>query len=306
MSKPKVAVMMLNWNGLVDTIECLESLQKITYPNYDVVVLDNGSKGNDAQALENKFGSYIHVIKNDRNYGGCGGYNIGIRHVLEHSDAEYLLMLDNDAVVAPDFLDELVQVMVRDNKIGIATAVIYSYDEPNRLQQSVSMRINYWLGEFVGMDWFSDFFITPKLKDNLPREVEQIGYWCALFRRGCIEKVGLLDETYYLTWESADYCERVARAGYKIVYVPKAKIWHKWRHSKKIDGWMQYWHPRNRFKFMRQYATKMQNISFYAYFFGVHLWLATAYYLVWIRHPDVLLSFYKGVRDGVFKTTRVK
>ncbi len=301
MNEPKVAVIILNWNGLEDTIECLESLKKIDYPNYEVVVVDNGSEGNDAQVLEEKFGDYIRVIKNDRNYGGGGGYNVGMRQVLCDSNIKYLLTLDNDAVVAPDFLSEMVKVIDGDSGIGIVTAVIYSYDKPDRIQQSLSGRINYWIGDFIGMDWFSGFFIVPKLKDSLPREVKQIGFWCALFKRECIENVGLLDEAYFLAWESADYCERLAMAGYKIKYVPKAKIWHKWRGSKKIDGWIQYWHPRNRFKFMRQYGTRLQNISFFVFFFTVHIWLATAYYLIWYRRPRVLLSFYKGVRDGLLK-----
>lgn len=301
MKQPKVAIMTLNWNGLEDTIECLESLKKITYPNYEVVVIDNGSKGNDAQVLDDRFGDYIHLIRNDRNYAGCGGYNIGRRYVWGNSDAEYLLMLDNDTIVDTEFLNEMVQVITRDNKVGVVTAVIYSYNEPNRIQQSLSGRINFWIGDFIGMDWFSGFFIVPKLKDDLPREVKQIGFWCALFKRECIENVGLLDETYFLAWESADYCERIARAGYKIMYAPKAKIWHKWRGAKKVDGWIQYYQPRNRFKFMRQYGTRMQNISFYAFFFAVHFWLATAYYLIWHRRPRVLLRFYKGVRDGLLK-----
>ena len=300
--QPKVAVMTLNWNGLKDTIECLESLKKIAYTNYEVVVIDNGSKGNEAQVLEEKFGDSMHLIKNDRNYGGSGGYNIGMRYVLGNSDAEYLLMLDNDTVVAPEFLDELVQVITGDKKIGVVTAVIYSYDKPYQIQQSLSGRINYWIGDLIGMDWFTALFVKPKIKDNSPREVKQIGFWCALFRRECIENIGLLDETYFFAWEGADYCERLGKAGYKIVYTPKARIWHKWRTSKKMDGWIQYYHPRNRFKFMRQYATRMQNVSFYIFFFAIHLWLATAYYLILHHRPRVLLNFYKGVRDGAFPT----
>ncbi len=302
MKQPKVSIMTLNWNGLKDTIECLESLKKIIYSNYEVVVIDNGSKENEAQVLEDKFGDYIRVIKNDRNYGGSGGYNIGMRYVLANSDADYLLMLDNDTVVDPEFLDEMVKVITKDSKVGVVTAVIYSYDKPDQIQQSLSGRINYWIGDLIGMDWFTALFVKPKLKSGLPREVKQTGFWCALFSRECIETIGLLDETYFFAWEGADYCERIGIAGYKIVYAPKAKIWHKWRTSQKMDGWIQYYHPRNRFKFMRQYATRMQSISFYVFFFAVHLWLATAYYLIWHRRPRVLLNFYKGVMDGVFPT----
>ncbi|MCJ7655366.1 MAG: glycosyltransferase family 2 protein [Dehalococcoidia bacterium] len=300
MNQPKVSTITLNYNGLEDTTECLESLKKINYPNYEVIVVDNGSDGNDAQLLEEKFGDYIHLIKNDKNYGFAGAVNIAIKYALDNSSPDYLLLLDNDTVVDKNFLDELVQVITRDSKVGAVTAVIYSYNKPDQIQQSLSGRINFWIGDLIGMDWFSDFFLVPTNKDNLPREVKQPGFWCALFKRECIENVGLMDRTYFFTWETADYCMRLGRAGYKIVYAPKAKIWHKWRTSGKIDGRSQYYLLKNRFKFMRKYATRMQNIAFLTFFFAVHFWLATAYYLIWLRRPRMLLSFYKGVRDGLF------
>src|SRR4030065_2361956 len=90
MNQPKVSIITLNWNGLEDTTECLESLKKIAYTNYEVIVVDNGSEGNDAQVLEERCGDYIHLIKNDRNYGAGGGINIGMRYVLDNSNADYL------------------------------------------------------------------------------------------------------------------------------------------------------------------------------------------------------------------------
>ncbi|GAG89310.1 unnamed protein product, partial [marine sediment metagenome] len=110
MNQPKVSIITLNWDGLEYTIECLASLKKITYPNYEVIVVDNGSKGNDAQVLEEKFGDYIHIIKNDMNYGSRGGVNIGMRYFLNNSNSDYLLLLDNDTVVDPEFLTEMVKV----------------------------------------------------------------------------------------------------------------------------------------------------------------------------------------------------
>ena len=91
MKHSKVSIIILNWNGLGDTIECLESLKKVAYPNYDVVVVDNGSEGNDAQVLKEKFGNYIHVIQNDKNYGFAGGVNIGIHYVLENTQPDHFL-----------------------------------------------------------------------------------------------------------------------------------------------------------------------------------------------------------------------
>ena len=302
MNQPKVSVITLNWNGLENTIECLESLKKINYPNYEVIVVDNGSEGNDAQVLEEKFGDYIHLIKNDRNYGAAGGLNIGMRYALNNSNPDYLLLLDNDTVVDPEFLTEMVKVAEADPAIGIATAKIYYYDEPDRLQ-FVSGKMDFWRGDIIGMRGVERLLGRKEIdrgQHDSIKETEQIGFWCALLKRRSVESIGLFDEKYFLAWEGADYCLRIWEAGYKIVYTPKARVWHKGLTAKKLDGFIEYYNPRNRFRFMKQHATKWQYRSFLIYFFGIHFWLATAYYLIWHRRPGVLFSFYKGVRDGLF------
>ncbi len=304
MNQPKVSIITLNWNGLENTIECLESLKKITYPNYEVIVVDNGSKGNDTQVLEDKFGDYIRLIKNDKNYGFTGGANIGMRYALDTSNPDYLLLLDNDTVVDPEFLDEMVKVAGADPAIGIAVAKIYFYDEPDRLQ-FVSGKIDFWRGDLIGMRGVDRVLGRKEIdrgQHNSIKETEQIGFWCALLKRKVVDSIGVFDEKYFFSWEGADYCLRTWEAGYKIVYIPRAKVWHKWQTANRIDGFLQYHNPRNRFRFMKQYATKWQYRSFLIYFFGIHFWLATVYYLIWLRRPRVLLSFYKGVRDGLFNS----
>jgi len=299
-NQPKISVLILNWNGLEDTLECLHSLKRVSYPNFDTVVFDNGSdNAGEKTAILNQFGNFAHVIGGDKNVG-TSGFNVAINYALANSSPDYILLLDNDAVIEPNCLDELVKVMTTDSQIGAVTALIYSYDEPDQIQQSLSGRVNFWIGDVIGMDWVTRLFkIRPTLKDDLPGEVKQTGFWCMLFKRECFEKVGFIDRKYFFTWESVDYCERLRRKGYKIVYAPKARIWHKWRTANKIDGRTEYYHPRNRFKFMKQYATRWQYISFFLFFFGLHFWLATIYYLVWCRRPDVSRSFIRGARDGV-------
>ena len=125
--EPKVSIIILNWNGLDDTIECLESLQKITYPNYEVIVVDNGSRGNDAQVLREKFGDYIELIQNDKNYGYTGGNNIGIRYALHNSSWDYFLVLNNDTVVESGFLTELVNIAESAPSSGIAGPKIHLF-----------------------------------------------------------------------------------------------------------------------------------------------------------------------------------
>ena len=138
---PKVSIIILNWNSLDDTVHCLESLEKITYPNYDIIVVDNGSKGNDAEILREKFKGYIHIIENDKNYGFPEGCNIGMRYALKNSAPDYILLLNNDTTVAPDFLAEMVKIAESDPLIGIAGPKIYFYHEPYKIQ-SVGLQID--------------------------------------------------------------------------------------------------------------------------------------------------------------------
>jgi len=304
MNQPKVSIITLNWNGLEDTMECLESLKKISYLNYEVVVVDNGSEGNDAQVLEEKFGDYIHLIKNDRNYGASGGHNIAIRYVLKNSNPDYLLLLDNDTVVDPEFLTEMVKVAEAAPAVGIAGAKVYYYDEPDRLQYCGG-KIDIWGGvvspllgiireKILGTKEFD------RGQNDSVQEVEHIAFWSALLKRKSVESIGLFDERHFWGWEDYDYFIRAKKAGFKVVYIPRAKIWHKYRSINRMDGFLQYHSLKSRFHLIRQYKAGWQYGSFLIYFFGIYFWLATVYYLIWLRRPRMLLSFYKGVRDGLF------
>ncbi len=316
MKQPKVSIIILNWNGLEDTIECLESLKKINYPNYEVIVFDNASDGNDVQVLEERFGDYIHLVKNDRNYGTCGGRNIGMKYALNNSNPDYLLMLDNDTVVDPEFLTEMVKVAEAAPAIGIAGAKIYYYDEPDRLQY-LGGKIDLWRGQLVvtssimeRIKAFCGSFLSQhplgrkeidRGQHNSIKEIEHVAFWCALFKRKSLESIGFFDERYFFyAWEDADYCLRARQAGYKIIYVPKAKVWHKYRSGSKLDGFPQYYAVKSHFQLMKKHATRWQYRCFLIYFFGFHLWLLVVSFLIRLRRPRILLSFYKGVRDGLF------
>ncbi|MFC1865899.1 glycosyltransferase [Chloroflexota bacterium] len=92
---------MPNWNGLADAIEYIESLERVTYPNFEVIVIDNASKGDDVRVLGEKFGDYTTFIENDKNYSCGEGYNSGIRFVLKNSGSKYIMTMNNDVVLDP-------------------------------------------------------------------------------------------------------------------------------------------------------------------------------------------------------------
>jgi len=219
---PKVSIVILNWNGCDDTIECLESLKKIDYSNYDVIIVDNASSGDDVAVLHARFGDYIHSIVNERNEGFAGGCNIGMRYALERG-ADYILLLNNDTVVDAGFLTEMVRVAEGDSKIGITGCKIYYYSQPGLLQ-SVGGKVNWWLGitTMCGRDEED----KGQYDDLLERDF--VFGTALLLKRSVINKIGLLDASFFFECEDIDYCTRAKRAGCKIKYVPASKIWHKY------------------------------------------------------------------------------
>jgi GT2 family glycosyltransferase len=247
MSSPSVGIVILNWNGWRDTIECLESLSKITYPNYKIVVVDNGSKDNSADNLQKRFPN-IKLVKNPDNLGFAGGNNVGIRESLK-SKADYVLLLNNDTTVEPDFLDRLVEAITGDEKIGIASPKIMFYREPD----------NIW---FVGggfLPWlkkpFHKYYGERDSKQvKATTEVDWVSGCCMLIKREVFGKIGLLDADYFNNYEDVDFCVRAKKAGYKIVIVPEAKIYHKFAASMggKFSPFYTYFRTRNNLLFFKK------------------------------------------------------
>jgi len=226
MSYPKVSIIILNWNGLEDTIECLESLQKINYPNYEVIVVDNGSRGNDAQVLQEKFGDYVHLIKNDKNYGFAKGNNIGIRYAFDNPSSEYFLLLNNDTAVAPNFLAELIKAARSDASIGIVGPKIYYYDFEGR------NNVIWFAGGKISWYRLNVFYHIGLRDGDLPKyqtiaSVDWITGSAMMFKRQVIENLSLLNVQYFFGIEDVEYCLKARKHGFSVVYVPTARVWHK-------------------------------------------------------------------------------
>ena len=299
----KIAIIILNWNKINDTCECVFSILQGNIDGYavSIYVVDNGSNNDEAGKLSEKFGDSICVIRSSKNLGFAGGVNLGVRVALANTPKpNYVLLLDNDAIVDKECIRHLLLTINMNNIIGAAAAIVYDYNKSDKIQQSLNSRMDYWRGDVIGMDGLSRIFGIGKFEvPDMPFSLDQYGFWCTLFKTECIEKVGSVDESFFFTWETIDYCERIRQNKYEIVCEPKAKIWHKWRTNNVIDGKTEYYNPRNRFWFMKRYATKLQYTSFLLFFFGIHFWLATAYYLLLKRRFDAYKSFLHGVHDGI-------
>jgi len=289
MNYPKVSIIILNWNGLENTFECLDSLKKIAYHNYEVIVVDNASINDEAVLLEDKYGNYISVIRNKKNFGFCGGNNIGIKKAIENK-ADYVLLLNNDTTVEPDFLDELVKVAQQDKKIGIIGAEIFDY--------------------FTKKPVFTNAKLDAKLKlerrlDYLNSskswwETEVISGACEMIRADCVTKYNLLlDENIFLYCDEIDICLRAKHAGYKIAVAGKSKIYHKegMSYGGGIKPIPVYYSIRNRIYLARKMLGLKESIVFYSLFFPARF----ARILQWIilRRFDLIDANFCAFNDGI-------
>jgi len=265
--QPSVYIVILNYNGIKDTIDCLESLKRITYPNYKVVVVDNGSTGNDVEILSKRFGDFVNIVSLDKNYGVGKGFNEGIRFALAR-EAEYVLLMHNDVVVSPNFLDELVKVARSNPKFGILGPIIYFYNEPKKIWHA-SHSVNLWTGT-------SHFRFVGELDRGQVKGVQPVQILmtaCMLIRRQVLDEVGLLDERFLVGWEEDDICLRAWSKGYKVILVPSSRVWHKLgRTTKKLKGDRSFYYQQALayFLFLKKHCKIPQLISSILYRFLVH------------------------------------
>ena len=296
MNHPKVSIIIINWNGLADTIECLESLRQITYPNYEVIVVDNGSYGDDAEVLRCRFGDYIHLIKNNRNLGYAGGINVGIKFVQNNNyKADYLLLLNNDIVFAADFLTKIVESALADDSIGMVSPKVYQYGLSTPARQGIIVKIQMLK---AGIALIGIKHIKAWQSNNINGGA--VDGCCFLIRNDVIEKIGYFDESYFCYWEDVDYLLRVWKAGYKVLCVPESKIWHKvGQTSKKISGFTYYYFYKNEIRCMKKHATKWEYRCFMIYYFLFYFELILVYYLILKLNLQIVLSYFRGVRDGL-------
>ena len=130
---PKISVVTLNWNRKHDTEECINALLRMSYQNFDIVVVDNGSEDASIDYLNEKFGHRIHIVANEKNLGYADGFNSGINYAMKQG-AEYLFILNNDTRVHREALSELVKNAESDPKIGFVSGKVYHYNRPNVIQ----------------------------------------------------------------------------------------------------------------------------------------------------------------------------
>jgi GT2 family glycosyltransferase len=219
MSESLVVTIILNTNRREDTLACLASLERSTYENNQVIVLDNASSDGSVEAIRSSY-PQVQIIELKENLGYAGNNNVGIKVALEQR-ADWVFVLNEDTILAPDCLSQLVEVGESDPQIGILGPMVYHFDEPNIIQTAGGRLDRYWEGSHLAQN-------EPEQgQHRKPHEVDWISGCAILLRREVIEQVGMIDARFFYYWEETEWCLRASKARWLIVHVPQAKLWHK-------------------------------------------------------------------------------
>ncbi len=244
MNFEKIFAVIVNWNLKDDTIACLRSLLKAGLFARNIVLVDNGSRDNIVSGIQTVYPD-ITIIKNKQNFGFAVANNIGITYALEQS-AEWVFLLNNDTIVAPNILAEIQRVH-RSTQASVYGPQIRYFDEPERIWYLGDIHIP---GTLFTRSLQKDRLASVTLPDAIP--VDFVSGCGALIHRKVFETVGMFNPTFFMYGEDADLMWRIRRAGFRIIAVPNAVMWHKVSRSAGKDSpATRYWKTRNQIRFYR-------------------------------------------------------
>ncbi len=274
---PLVSVISINYNAPEVTAEMIRSFDKVTYPNYEIIIVDNASIKGNVDLLKKEF-PQIRLIKSEKNLGFAGGNNLGIRE----AKGEYILLLNNDTEVDPGFLEPLCAKFKSDPKTGAVSPKIYFHHTPNMLQFTGISKITKYTTRSTGWGFGK--------MDEGQFDQDRLSFFAhgaaMMVPRKVIEKVGLMAEIYFLYYEEMDWGQRIRNAGYKIYYVHNSVIYHKESVSTGKDSPLKiYYMNRARIIYLRRHVK------------GLDLMIAFLYQNLVAVPKNLLLYFSKGRFD---------
>ncbi len=269
----KLFIVIVNWNGVTDTLTCLESLSRANWRGIEgtVVLVDNGSTDDSLKKLAKwKSSAFsLHIIKKAQNLGFAGGNNVGISYAM-NKNPDYIVLLNNDTIVDREIFIHFVNAAQRNPKAGILSPKIYfakGYEfHKDRYANNQLGKVLWSVGGNI--DW-NNVYAPNRGVDEVDtgqydktRPVDFATGACMLVRPEVFAEIGMFDEKYFLYLEDVDLCMRAKKKDYKVVYTPEPVVWHKVSQSSAIGGGLNdYYTTRNRLLFARRYAPLRAQIA---------------------------------------------
>lgn len=283
MSDHKLAIIILNWNGLAYTRACLQALLDDATTAADIFVLDNGSTHDEAAALRLKFDGRITIERSEKNLGFTGGNNYLLRQLLAKRLYGYIVLLNQDAVVEPGCLHRLTNFLDEQKDVAVCGPLVL--DQASDRVQSCGATISRWTGKITSR-------YQSQARTDIPPQAQTVDCVignCFMMRVAALETIGLLDDGYFAYYEEADWCVRARQQGFSCAVVPAAVI----RHAKS-GGFRTYLITRNMIWFQKTHAAALQLFFFWLYFWA---WYLPERLKKGSRWQDL----WRGTRDGWLK-----
>jgi GT2 family glycosyltransferase len=289
-NKKMVAVLILNWNGVKDTLRCIEKVADQKENNISIYVLDNGSENNEAKIITNKYGRIVQVYRAKTNLGYTGGSNFLINKA-SITKPDYFLLLNNDTLIGDNFFQSLIQVMNENSNIGLLNPLIYSSRKKNEIEVSGGR-----------LSWINAKIKIYRDKPKILR-LSSFATGCALMVRPVIINNGkLFDDRFFAYFEDAALSLTASSSGYDVAITPKTFVYHKGAASSGNESsFKTYLMSRNRILFVKYYLPKYY-ILYFAVISTLKLILSFIYFRL-IRQGHRISAFRKGYVDGWLSRT---
>lgn len=283
---PSVSIISVNFNNTKVTLELLSSLEHLTYPNWEIIVVDNGSREDASVEIRSAFPK-TKVLRSDANLGFAGGNNLA----LPVATGDYILYLNNDTEVEPNFIEPLVHFFQANDDAGVVSPKIIYFNSGGMIQYAGSTTINPYTGRNARRGYLE------KNSGQYEETVETgLAHGAAMMiPRRVINEVGPMPEEFFLYYEEIDWCESIKKKGYKIYCVPSSVIYHKESQSVGKGSPMKtYYLTRNRLLYQRRQTVGIEKLSWVLFFMFISIPKNSIQYIL-KKEWQHLSAFWKGV-----------
>ncbi len=292
-NKKLISVIITTWNRKDSLKNCLESIEKQSYYNYEIIVVDNNSTDNTSEFVKSKY-KEVRLITLDTNYGPAYARNIA----TEQAHGDLLFYVDSDNILDQDCMKELSNALNSDDTIGFVGPKMYYWEDKKRLWYA-GVKLNMLTSQ-------PQYYGTDELDEGQCDEIREVSHIpnCWMTKKEVVNKTNLIDTIYFIFYEEADWAIRAEQAGYKILYIPKAVTYHdtKLPENDTLRGkfgadepYRLYYIARNRLIFMKRYGKNFPIFLIFFYPLGTLYYL---YNLIKYKRPELFSSYLKGTKDG--------
>jgi len=298
MKSSNIAVILVNWNQYELTRSCIISILNCSFQDFEIFLVDNASEDNSLEKLKQEF-SDITFIQNKKNLGFTGANNIAIKEAIRRK-FEYIMLLNNDTEVKFNFFEPLLLSLKNDTKLVAVQPLILNFHDKNTVW-NFGGKFNNFFGYVTTMNKGIN---KSKLLEN--KNTEWISGCCFLFKSEIIDKIGYLDDYFFVYYEDADFSLRIKEAGYEIGLQKNSEIYHhegaSWKLKKlnkegKLSPYTRYLTIRNHIYFIQKHQIKFNFLGKWIYQF-FKIFSFSFYFIVRMRFQKLSMVF-KGFKDGL-------